>query len=217
MGRLTLAGFWVSPRLDAAFRAEALADFRDFSFALVERALARMNGVIAEHEVVGMLDSRAQDEARVFERFEVKSPVRLFEHRQLALVHDLGRCQLSSMHGDPGNGVLVRRLVAPLLALRERDVQIVHRRRRGHRTRGFTEAAKDDARRTVRLEMLAPEIACFGCDVLHLRRQSDPELKALGARASRNTSGMPNATACAHPFNPAGIDDAFGSGSLFIG
>src|SRR6266705_2996834 len=28
---------------------------------------------------------------------------------------------------------------------------------------------------------------------------------------------MPDATACAHPFNPAGIDDAFGSGSLFIG
>src|SRR6266850_1962816 len=65
--------------------------------------------------------------------------------------------------------------------------------------------------------MLAPEIACFGCDVLHLRRQSDPELKALGARASRDTSGMPDAAACAHPFNPAGIDDALGSGSLFIG
>src|SRR5712691_820393 len=217
MGRLTLAGFWVLPWLKATFRAEALADFRDFSFALVERRLARMNGVIAEHEVVGMLDRRAQDKARVFERFKFEGAVRLFEHRKLALVDDLRHCQLSPMHRDPGDRVIVRRIVAPLLALLERNVQVVDGRRRGDLARGFTEAAKDDARRTVRLEMLAPEIACFGCDVLHLRRQSDPELKALGARATRNTSGMPNATACAHPFNPAGIDDAFGSGSLFIG
>src|SRR5437773_2768172 len=145
MGRLYLAGFWVSPRLDAAFRAEALADFRDFSFALVERRLARMNRVIAEHEVMGMLDGRTEDKARVFERFKFESAVRFFEHRQLALVHDLRRCELSPMHGDPGDRVIVRRIVAPLLALLERNVQIVHRRRRGHLTRGFTEAAKDDA------------------------------------------------------------------------
>src|SRR6266481_6815700 len=109
MGRLTLAGFWVLPRLKAAFRAEALADFRDFSFALVERTLARVNGVIAEHELVRMLDGRAQDESRVFERFEVESTVRLLEHRQLALVHDLRRCQLSPMHRDPGDRVIARR------------------------------------------------------------------------------------------------------------
>src|SRR4030088_2542902 len=65
--------------------------------------------------------------------------------------------------------------------------------------------------------MLAPAIACFGGTALLSGGQSDPERKALGARASRNSSGMPDATACAHPFNPAGIDDAFGSGSLFIG
>src|SRR6266568_5649759 len=156
MGRLTLAGSWVLPRLEATFRAEALADFRDFSFASVERNLARMNGVIAEHEVVGMLDGRTQDKAGVFERFKFEGPVRLFEHRQLALVHDLRRCQLSPMHGDPGDRVIVRWLVAPFLALLQRDIQIVHRRRCGHLARGFTEAAEDDARRTVRLEMLAP-------------------------------------------------------------
>src|SRR5882672_9314640 len=217
MGRLYLAGFWVLPRLEATFRAEALADLRDFCLAPLERLLARVNGVHAEHELVRMLHRGAQDEAGVVERFEFEGTVRLFEHRQLALVHDLRRRQLSPMHGDPGHRVRVRRIVAPLLALLQRDIQIVHRRRRGHLARGFTEAAEDDARWTVRLEMLAPEIACFGCDVLHLRRQSDPELKALGARASRNASGMPDAAACAHPFNPAGIDDAFGSGSLFIG
>src|SRR5882672_4577622 len=113
MGRLYLAGFWVLPWLNATFRAEALADFCDFRFALVERALARMNGVHAERELVRMLDRRTQDEARVVERFEFESAVRLFEHRQLALVHDLRRRQLSSMHGDPGNRVLVRRIVAP--------------------------------------------------------------------------------------------------------
>src|SRR2546427_7421231 len=215
MGRLTLAGFWVLSRLEATFRAEALAYFCDFCLAPLERLLARVNGVHAERELVRMLDSRAQDEARVFERFEFDAPVRLFEHRQLACLHE--RCELSSMHRDPSNGVLVRRIVAPFLAFLQRDIQIVHRRRRGHLARGFTEAAEDDARRTVRLEMLAPEIACFGCDVLHLRRQSDPELKALGARASRNTSGMPDATACAHPFDAARLDDALCSGGLFVG
>src|SRR6266568_803414 len=156
MGRLTLAGFWVLPRLDAAFRAEALADLRDFCLAPLERLLARVNGVHAECELVRMLHRRTQDEARVFERLEFERAVRLFEHRQLALVDDLRRCQLSSMHGDPGDRVIVRWLVAPFLALLQRDIQIVHRRRRGHLTRGFTEAAEDDARRTVRLEMLAP-------------------------------------------------------------
>src|SRR6267378_8052718 len=158
MGRLYLARFWVSPRLKAAFRAEALADFRDFRLASGERLLARVNRVHAERELVGMLDGRAQDEARVVEGFEFESAVRLFEHRKVALVHDLRRRQLSSMHRDPGDCVLFRRLVAPLLAFLQRDIQIVHRRRRGHLARGFTEAAKDDARRTMRLEMLAPEI-----------------------------------------------------------
>src|SRR6266704_834886 len=217
MGRLTLAGFWVLPWLEATLRAEALADLRDFSFASVERRLARMNGVIAEHEVVGMLDGRAQDKARVFERLEFEGAVRFLEHRELPLVHDLRRRQLSPMHGDPGHRVRVRRIVAPLLALRERDIQIVHRRRRGDLARGFTEAAKDDARRTVRLEMLAPEIACFGCDVLHLRRQSDPELKALDARGPHRASGMPYAAACAHPFDAPRLDDAFRAGGLLIG
>src|SRR5256885_6037682 len=212
MGRLTLAGFWFSPRLEAAFRAETLADFGDFSFALVERRLARVNGVIAEHEVMGMLDGRTEDEARVFDCFKFEGTVRFLEHRELPLVHDLRRCQLSPMHGDPGDRVPVRRIIAPFLAFLQRHVQIVHRRRRGHLTRGFTEAAKDDARRTVRLETLAPEVPCFRCDALHLRRQSDPELKALGARASRNTSGMPNATACAHPFDASRLDDALCSG-----
>src|SRR5216117_580227 len=217
MGRLTLAGFWVSPWLEAAFRAEALADFRDFRFALVERALTRVDGVIAEHKLVGVLHRGAQDEARVVERLEFQSAVRLFEHGQLALVHDLRRCQLSSMHCDPGDFVLFRGLVAPLLAFLQRDIQIVHRPRRGHLARGFTEAAEDDARRTVRLEMPAPEIACFGCDVLHLRRQSDPQLIALDGRGSHRASGVPYAAPCTHPFDASRLDDAFRSGGVLVG
>src|SRR5712692_6484320 len=217
MGRLTLAGFWVLPRLEAAFRPEALADFRDFSFASVERRLARMNGVIAEHELVGMLDGRAQDEARVFERFEVESPVRLFEHRQLALVHDLRRCQLSSMHGDPGDRVIVRRIVAPLLAFLKRNVQVVDGRRRGDLARGFAVAAEDDARRAVRPEALAPEVLCFGFYAFHLRRKSDPQLIALDAHGPHRASGMPYTAACAHPFDAPRLDDAFRAGGLLIG
>src|SRR5712691_129125 len=217
MGRLYLAGFWVLPRLEAAFRAEAPADFRDCSFAPVERKLARMNGVIAEYELVRMLDCRAQDESRVFERFKVESAVRLFENRQLALVHDLRRCQLSSMHGDPGNRVPVRRIIAPFLAFLQRHVQIVHRRRRGHLAPAFTEAAKDDARRTMRLETLAPEVLCFGFYAFHLRRKSDPQLIALDAHGPHRASGMPYTAACAHPFDAPRLDDAFRAGGFLIG
>src|SRR6266571_6718627 len=217
MGRLTLAGFWVSPRLEAAFRAETLADFRDFSFALVERTLARMNRVIAEHEVMGMLDGRTEDKARVFACFKFEGLVRLFEHRELALVHDLRRCELSPMHGDPGDRVIVRRIIAPLLALLQRDIQIVHRRRRGHPTRGFAVAAEDDARRTVRLETLAPEVLCFGFYAFHLRRKSDPQLIALDAHGPHRAPGMPYAAACAHPFDAPRLDDAFRAGGLLIG
>src|SRR5438093_9476016 len=127
------------------------------------------------------------------------------------------RVHLSPMLGNPGDRVLVRSIVAPLLALRERDIQIVHRRRRGHLARGFTEAAEDDARRTVRLEMLAPEIACFGCDVLHLGRQSNPELIALDARGPHRASGVPYAAPCTHPFDASRLDDAFRSGGVLVG
>src|SRR3989442_8183253 len=217
MGRLTLAGFWVLSRLEATFRAEALAYFCDFCLAPLERLLARMNRVHAERELVRMLDSRAQDEAGVVERFEFERAVRLFEHRQLALVHDLRRRQLSPMHGDPGHRVLVRRLVAPLLALRERDIQIVHRRRRGDLARGFAEAAEDDARRTVRPEALAPEVLCFGFYAFYLRRKSDPWLIALDAHGPHRASGMPYTAACAHPFDAPRLDDAFRAGGLLIG
>src|SRR5882724_8117296 len=56
--------------LKTTFGPKALADFCDSCFASVERTLARMNGVGAEHEVVGMLDGRTQDEAGVFKSFE---------------------------------------------------------------------------------------------------------------------------------------------------
>src|SRR6266849_2310391 len=49
--------------LKTTFRPKAFADFCDFSFAPVERLLTRMNRVHAEHEVMGMLDSRTQNEA----------------------------------------------------------------------------------------------------------------------------------------------------------
>src|SRR5258708_15423934 len=217
MARLPRAGFWVLPGLKGTFYPEALADLRDFSFASVERRLARVNGIVAEHEVVGMLDRRAQDKARLFERFKFESAVRLFEHRQLALVHDLRRCELPPMHRDPGDRVLVRRIVAPFLAFLQRNVQVVDGRRRGDLARGFAVAAEDDARRAVRPEALAPEVLCFGFYAFHLRRKSDPQLIALDAHGPHRASGMPYTAACAHPFDAPRLDDAFRAGGLLIG
>src|SRR5216684_6070548 len=171
--------YWFSsrvgiPRLKSPFRAKPLADFSDLCFASVERLPARMYGIGAEHQVVGMLDRRAQDEARILKGFKFEGRVRLFEHGQLALVHDLRRSELSLVHGDPGDGVILRRLVAPFLALLQRNVQVVDRGRRGDLARGFAVAAEDDARRTLRLKVLASEVLRFGLDAFHLRRKSDP-------------------------------------------
>src|SRR5207247_2393606 len=52
------------PRLKSPFRAQPLADFPDFCFASVECLPARMHGIGAEHQIVGMLDGRTGDEAR---------------------------------------------------------------------------------------------------------------------------------------------------------
>src|SRR5882762_2242420 len=160
--------------LKTTFGPKALADFCDSCFASVERTLARMNGVGAEHEVVGMLDGRTQDEAGVFKSLEFEGAARLLEHGQLALVHDLRRSQLSLVHGDPGDGMILRRLVTPFLALLQRNVQVVDGGRRGDFAAGLTVVAKDDARRTMRLEVLASEVLCLGFDAFHLRRKGDP-------------------------------------------
>src|SRR5436309_15639176 len=96
--------YWFSsrvgiPRLKSPFRAKPLADFPDFRFASVERFPARMYGIGAEHQVVGMLDGRTEDEARVINGFKFEGRVRLFEHDQLALIDDLRRSELSLVHG----------------------------------------------------------------------------------------------------------------------
>src|SRR5439155_18227811 len=100
------------PRLKSPFRPKPLADFPDFRFASVECLPARMHGIGAEHQVVGMLDGRTEDEACVFKGLEFEGAIRLFEYGQLALIHDLRRSELSLVHGDPRDRVIARRLVA---------------------------------------------------------------------------------------------------------
>ena len=56
-GAWMATGFCIGPgALKAPLLLEVPADFPDFCFASLERLLARMHGVVAEHEVVGMLD-----------------------------------------------------------------------------------------------------------------------------------------------------------------
>ena len=133
-----------------------------------------MYRVHAEHEVVRMLDSRTQDEARCFKSFKFQRTVRLFEHRQLAPINYFGRRNLSSMHSNPSDCVIGRRLIAPLLALRQRNVQVVDRGWRGNFARGCAVAAKDHTRRTMRLKVLAAEVLSCRFDAFHLRRKRDP-------------------------------------------
>src|SRR5438034_8197837 len=164
------------PRLKSPFRAQPLADFPDFCFASVECLPARMHGIGAEHQIVGMLDGRTEDEACVFKGFKFEGAVRLFEYGQLALIHALRRSELSLVHGDPRDRVIARRLVAPFLAFLQRDLEVVDRRRRGDLARGFAVAAEDDARRPGPLEVSRAEILRLGVGAFHVGWKRDPEL-----------------------------------------
>ena len=68
------------------------------------------------------------------------------------------------MHGDPGDGVILRRLVTPFLALLKRNIQVVDCRRRRDLAGNGAVATQDDARRTSRLKLLASEVLRFGLD-----------------------------------------------------
>src|SRR5712691_2148326 len=118
-----------------------------------------------------MLDGGTQNEARVFKGLKFESAVRLFEHREFALIHARGCGELSFVQSDPGDYVIAGRLVPPFLTLPQRYVQVIDCAWRGDFAADFTETAKDDACRTLRLEMFAAEIPCFGLDAFHLRRK----------------------------------------------
>src|SRR6267142_1687701 len=71
---------------DAALRPKALADLGDAALAPAQRVAAGVDRIRAERQLVGVLHRRAEDEARILERFELDGRVRLFEQRDLEVI-----------------------------------------------------------------------------------------------------------------------------------
>src|SRR5258706_1679870 len=158
--------------LEAARGAKPPADTIDFRLALVERRLARMHRVVAEHEPVRMLDRRSQDERRVSIRLEIDGLAGFLEDGQLSRSDRRLRTQAALVDGEPGDRVSVWRHVAPALAVLPPDVQIVDARGRANRARGAAIAAENHARGAVFLHRVGPDALALPPSVLLRRRQS---------------------------------------------
>ena len=61
----------------------------------------RVNRVMSEYQVVGMLDRRTRYEARFFERFDFEGVVRFFEHDQFDDRDDLMKRDFLQRDADP--------------------------------------------------------------------------------------------------------------------
>src|SRR5258706_3007546 len=109
--------------LEAARGAKPPADTIDFRLALVERRLARMHRVVAEHERVRMLDRRSQDERRASIRLEIDWLAGFLQDGDPSPADPGLRTQAALVDGEPGDRVSVGRRVAPALAVLQADVQ----------------------------------------------------------------------------------------------
>src|SRR5580692_9795374 len=120
----------------------------NIGFAPVQGVRVGVNGVISEHEVVGMLDGRAQDEGCIVLRLEFYRAARFLEDCEFAFGYLFRSGHETLVDGDPGNGVIVRRLIAPVFSSLKADIEIGQGFRRGDLADGVAVTAEDDAGRS---------------------------------------------------------------------
>ena len=100
-------------------------DTLDLGFAPVQRLTVGVNRVVAEHEVMGMLDRRPEDELRVTFCHERQNAIRFFEHGNLVLQHMACRVKLARTWRHPADRVPGRRLIAPVFSILQPDMEVV--------------------------------------------------------------------------------------------
>src|SRR6266478_8565572 len=175
-----------------------------------------MHGVVAGHEIVRVLDRRAEDEASIGERFKLDRLLALLEHGDFAHRYLLRRCHDALVRRDPGDVVPLGLLEGPALSGLEVHIEVSDALRRLDNAFRTVVFACDNPRGTGKMEVGSAEILALGFGEFEFRRHGDPELKALDPLLAEHSACMPNATTGAHPLHTAGLDDAFAAGGLLV-
>src|ERR1700719_3585893 len=175
-----------------------------------------MHGVVPGHQVVRVLDRRAEDETGIGDRFELDRLIALLEHGNFAHRYLLRRCHDPLVQRDPGDVVPLGRVKGPALSGLEADIEVSDATRRLDNAFHTVVFACDNPRWTGKMEVGSAKILALGFGKFELGRHSDPELEALDPLLAEHSAGMPNATTGTHPLNTAGLDDAFASRGLLI-
>src|SRR5258705_11285885 len=177
---------------------------------------AGMHGVVPGHQVVRVLDRRAEDEGDVGLAFKLDRLIALLEHREITRRYLLWRRHDSLVRCNPGDVVPLARARGPALSGLEAHIEVCDATRRINNAFHTVVFACDNPRRTGRVEVGSAKILALGFGKFELGRHSDPELKALDPLHAEHSAGVPNAAAGAHPLNTAGLDHAFASRGLLV-
>src|SRR5882757_6421368 len=107
------------------------ADIGDVALANAQGIRVGMHGVVPGHEVVRVLDRRAEDEAGIGQRFKLDRLLAFLEHDDFARRYLLRRCHDALMRRDPGDVVSLGRPKAPPLSALEAHIEVSDALRRG--------------------------------------------------------------------------------------
>src|SRR6266436_5115409 len=177
---------------------------------------AGMHGVVPGHQVVRVLDRRAEDEAGIAERFKLDRLIALLEHGDFAHRYLLRRCHDPLVRCNPSDVVPLGRVKDPALSGLEAHIEESDATRRLNNAFHTVVFACDNPRGTGKMEVGSAKILALRFGKFKLGRHSDPKLKALDPLLAEHSAGMPNTATGAHPLNTAGLDDAFAAGGLLV-
>src|SRR4029077_2285976 len=199
-----------------ALVVQSSTDFCDVIFSKAQGFGIGMNGVVARHEIVRVLDGRAEDEARIRERFKLDRLVAPLENDDFAGRYTLRGRHHSLVRGDPGDVVVLGRLINPALAGLEAHIEIRHALRRLDDAFDAIIFASDDPCWAGIMEIGSVEILAFGFGEFEGGWHRHPQLKTLDPLIAVHSAGVPDAATGAHPLDTAGLDNAFAVGGLLV-
>src|SRR5204863_3788862 len=114
--------------------------------------------------------------------------------------HAVRSPQRAFVNCRPCHCVSGRWFIAPVLAVLERDMQIVDSGRRTNGTRSAAELAEYDASRPFVLDILRRDVLALGGRILLRCRQGQPKLVSLERVTTRSMAIVPHPAAWLQPF-----------------